>query len=462
MGPHEEQTRANGSIFGRIASGVAANVLGKGWTLAVQLAAIPVLTTAWGTHGYGVWLMVSAVPVYISLSDFGFGSAAAVLMTKRYAIGDRDGALAAFQSGWALLTLATGAISLAACALWAWRAPIAATLGAPAPADDVSHALILLTLYAALLLQYNYVSTVFRATGRYGLGVVLQDVIIPIEGLVLIGVALTGGGIVEAAAATFITQGIGLVVFYIVMRRMAPWARFGLARASARLLRELTAPALGTLSIVASHAIALQGSLLAVGFALSPTAAAVFGTVRSLTRIPLQFTGALSRAAIPEISAAHARHDSATSATLAAMGLALAVAVAAPSALFLTGFGPWLLRLMSDSALNASFVVFGTLALAMALQTLWTVLSQYLLAIGRQHVVAHYYLPIAGLIAVAPLTMRGAFALESASLFIMAAEALMLVIVWRGFHAETALGAAQLRAAGAGAYARARALILKR
>ena len=64
------------SHWGRLLRGVGANLLGKFWVVLSQTVTVPVMLTIWGAKGYGVWLMIWAVPSYVTLSDFGFGSAA--------------------------------------------------------------------------------------------------------------------------------------------------------------------------------------------------------------------------------------------------------------------------------------------------------------------------------------------------------------------------------------------------
>ena len=82
----------------RLLHGIGANLLGKIWVVVGQAASVPILLTVWGPKNYGLWLMVSAIPSYAVLSDFGFGSAGAVLMTQLVAKAQKDEALRVFQS----------------------------------------------------------------------------------------------------------------------------------------------------------------------------------------------------------------------------------------------------------------------------------------------------------------------------------------------------------------------------
>src|SRR6202000_1178180 len=88
----------------RIVFSFLANGVGKIWVILIQLVTVPVLSVKWGPSGYGIWLMLTTVPAYIALSNFGFGTAAAVDMTQHYTRQDYNKALRTFQSAWILIS----------------------------------------------------------------------------------------------------------------------------------------------------------------------------------------------------------------------------------------------------------------------------------------------------------------------------------------------------------------------
>src|SRR5580704_12815917 len=100
----ETQLGIAGTVRRRLIRGFGATALGPVVTAIIQLGTVPLLLHAWGAAKYGDWLLLSAVPSYLGLSDMGFGTASGSDMTMRVAAGDREGALRTFQSSWALLT----------------------------------------------------------------------------------------------------------------------------------------------------------------------------------------------------------------------------------------------------------------------------------------------------------------------------------------------------------------------
>src|SRR4029077_1734002 len=95
---------AAGVVRARLVRGLSATALSPIVTAVIQLSTVPCLLHFWGAAKYGDWLILSAIPSYLSLSDLGFGDASGSDMTMRVAAGDRHGAIETFQSSWFLLT----------------------------------------------------------------------------------------------------------------------------------------------------------------------------------------------------------------------------------------------------------------------------------------------------------------------------------------------------------------------
>ena len=55
----------------RILHGLGANAYGQLVAIVIQLAGVPILLHAWGTQLYGEWLILAAIPTYLSMTDFG-------------------------------------------------------------------------------------------------------------------------------------------------------------------------------------------------------------------------------------------------------------------------------------------------------------------------------------------------------------------------------------------------------
>jgi hypothetical protein len=65
----------------RILHGLGANAYGQLVVIIIQLAGVPILLHAWGTQLYGEWLILAAIPTYLSMADLGFSQSAGNDMT---------------------------------------------------------------------------------------------------------------------------------------------------------------------------------------------------------------------------------------------------------------------------------------------------------------------------------------------------------------------------------------------
>src|SRR5450755_4482686 len=110
------------TIIRRLMRGFGATSLSPAVTVAIQLGTVPLLLHAWGAAKYGDWLILSAIPSYLTLSDLGFGDASGSDMSMRVAANDREGALQTFQSSWVLVTIVSIVMLLLAF-IFVWWIP---------------------------------------------------------------------------------------------------------------------------------------------------------------------------------------------------------------------------------------------------------------------------------------------------------------------------------------------------
>lgn len=443
-----------GAIFGlthslkrRLLFGAFANSLGKVWVILIQLVSIPVLTYKWGASGYGVWMILTAVPTYIGLSDFGFGTAAAADMTRKVGVGDMAGALEAFQSVWALLSIVSALVVVIAFSLWIYRGPIAGMTGLPIPAENISATVLILVLYSVLAIQMAMLSTGYRSTQRYAIGTLLLDALIPAEGLAIIVTVVTNGGFMRAALSMLLVRSLGFLIYYRILRRFEPWIRIGWTHLSLDEIGRLAPPAFASLGANFSSALGLQGVVLAIGAAISPTAAGVFGASRTIARIPLQIAGLAVRASIPEMTVAHAREDGSLFTRLVVSNLLLTAAIVLLISIVLMTYGSWTIQTLSHGRLHASFFLVFWLLLAAGLQAGWTTVGQFLFAINRQQKFAHYYFSFAAATVFAPFLFKMNDALEKVAVVSAIAELGMLIVTSRVWWRETSMTYSQIMAA---------------
>lgn len=410
------------AVTQRLVKGFGANSLGKIWALLIQLMSVPVLTSAWGLDGYGVWLMIATISVYLGLSDFGLGTAAGVDMTTAMARDDRPTALRAFQSVWLFMTVVTvvvGALVILGALLWGYQADAHSTQ-AFTPMR-IAGAIVFITLAALLMIQMSILKTILQATHKYALGTVIFDLVSLAEGLTVVSIAFLGGDILTAAAGMLCIRSIALTVFYGILVRLEPWCRPGWAFADSNTLRRLMRPSLAALALTLANSLGLQGVVLTIGWGMGPAAAAVFATTRMLTRIPLQFSTLLSRASLPELTRSQVEGSETLTRRIMRANVGLALVTVPPCAVILAIWGPELLSRLSHGEMVANMQAFALLGTAATLNALWSTLSVKLLATNQQGSFAWMVLLLYAICAFLPLipgihylSVLGALALSEA------------------------------------------------
>lgn len=407
---------------GAIARGAAAHAGGLVWVAGVQLLSVPVLIGAWGVEAFGVWLMLSTLPVYLAFADLGALAATQSAVTLRWARGDRAGARVAFHTACAAVAAVTGL--LIAVALGLWLVPDSSGLA------DVAG---VLAVYAAAVLLARLPVVAMRATGFYARATLVFDLAIGLEGAALLSVAIVGGHFLAGALAMLAMRLVVLAALLVALRRSVPALGIGLTEASGREARRLAPMALAALALPLAVAINVHGMALVAGLAIAPAAAAVYGPVRTASRIAVQLAGLVNRAAMPEMAVAYARTDHSGQKRLGAMHLAVLVAVVLPCAAGLAVFGPDLVRVWTGGRISADPVFVALMALAMVFHAGWTLFANLLLATEHHIRPGWAVLAIAVCGAVAAVPAARHWGLGGMAGCLVGVEALAALVVARAF-----------------------------
>ncbi|VWX53047.1 lipopolysaccharide biosynthesis protein [Novosphingobium sp. 9U] len=398
----------------RVAAGIGMTVFDKLVIAGTQLLLVPVLASRWGLELYGQWLILATLPQFLSVSDFGFATAAGTRMTMAAARGDRAEAVHIFQSGWrAILVTSAGMIGLVL--LTAWCLPDAVFGPRPAaPVQDLRMALAVLGLYGVVAVQGSIVFAGFRAAQLFPVGAFWNAIVLLIENAALVVTVVAGGGIVAAASAWLVGRLVGLAGQNLLLRRKVPWLTIGLAQGSWSEARTLMAPAGAVMLMPIAQAVVLQGTALVVGAVAGQSAVPVFAAARTLSRVGMQLCWIVSTPLMPEFSAAAAREDRRAMAAMVLAVLLFSAGMVLPFALGFALFGDEAIALWTHGAIAAPAALVATMGLAIAAGGLWYPLSNLMLARDRQAQYTGWYLglaltslPLAGAL-VAQLGVSGA------------------------------------------------------
>ncbi|MCR5865811.1 MAG: lipopolysaccharide biosynthesis protein [Aquincola tertiaricarbonis] len=415
------------AVRARLARGIGANAFGQALSIAIQLASLPLFLGRWDLPTYGIWLMLSALPGYLSMADAGMVTAAGNRMTMAVGRGDVAQARTVFHSATVFVTgvcVAAGAL-LAAGLAWL---PLPGLLQPPGAALAVGclGAGVLVAFWGGLAHQ------LVRATGRNAQGEMATHLVRLAEWLGQLGGLFTFGSLLSTALGGLLMRVVGTAIAARLARRGSGSIDWGFARADAAVLRGLWRPAAGFMLIPAANALSLQGMTLLVGHLLGPAAVAVFNTYRTLARVVVQATSAFSFALWPEFARAYGAEGARGVAPLyhRARRTGLWIAAVAVAAV---GLGsPWLLALWTHGKIEFLLAPMGAM-LAYATVASATHVPRVLLLSTSRHeglVWAGIASAVAGLLVASQLTSWSG--LLGAALAMALADALAGAAALRG------------------------------
>lgn len=377
----------------RIIRAIRAGVFGQTVQTALQLASVPLFVLHWGAERYGLWLMISTIPAYLLVSDFGIGRTATSEVTMRFARGAIDDARQVYET---VLLCMCGIValvfSLAVMAIW---------LSPDHWFSGMDGAVLLrqretitcITAYGAVILCGSLLSPGFQATGNYAREVWLASSLWLVEGIVTIAVLVSHGDMLQVAISLLACRTIGFSVQAYSMRRTAKWLRFGFRNARLSIVRELWRSSIANMTIPAANALFLQGTALAVGWGASPTAVPAFVVSRSLTRFALQLSNGVTRSTTPEFAAAFAINDLPAQRKLMLATTAAGLAIGILFGFGLALFGIPIVEFWTAGRVTPSDAMMLMLAFSLMLSSIWIPMNMLIVATNRQGLLA---LPLLG------------------------------------------------------------------
>lgn len=422
--PSARGPRASGAA-GRIARGMAANIGGMGVTLLIQLISVPVLLSAWGVPTYGEWLVLSAVPTYVALSDLSFSSVAGNSMNMLEAAGKHAEAVTLGRRLWSIVTVTTGIAVLAAIAIALVFGGVFGR-GAAIPPSEAQIVLVALFLQVAVGNQYGVVNAWFVAGGRYPLSATLRQFGRLLEFGALMGAVLLGARPGAAAGVFLVGSVVGFGLSWVALRRAVPWSTFRPERPHLQTFRELLAPGMAFMAFPIGNALSIQGLTIVIGSTLGVAAVVVFSTTRTVTRVALQAMSVINIATWPELSRSIGAGHLAEARAILRRSTQLSLAASLSLTACLAVIGTAIVRLWTHELVSPPAVLLYLLLLVMIGDSLWAPLSTALLATNHHIRLAVVYLlgTVVALLGAVPLS--SAFGLPGTAAALLAIDITMV------------------------------------
>jgi O-antigen/teichoic acid export membrane protein len=413
----------------RLMLGFLTSWVGKLSSTVIQFVQIPVFLHFWSVPLYGEWMIVNSIPAYLSFSNVGFGSVAGNEMTMLVARDDRDAALRIFQSCWWLIAIiCTATIVLLSGTLYylpASRLLKLTTLGEA----DTKWIIFYLGVSVLLGQLEQLLQSAYRAIGRYPYGTFLKNMFSLFAFGCMIAAVILGAG-ARMTALVFAAVNVAITIFFcFLVRRDIPWIEYGWQHASIAEIRKLARPAFAYMGFPLGNALTLQGSLLAVGYALGPADVVIFSTARTVSRVALQMVQMVNNTFEPEMSIAFGAGNYELTRTLLRRACQLALLVALVLVLVMLSFGPWFLVHWTGGRVPPSRPLLSILLVVVVLYALWSTCGTLMTSTNQHQRLATYYILGTSVACVLCYLLARAYGLYGAAASLLINEILMNLYV---------------------------------
>jgi O-antigen/teichoic acid export membrane protein len=413
----------------RLLLGFASSWVGKVASTITQLVQVPIFFHFWATAVYGDWLIVTAIPTQLSFSSIGFGNVATNEMTMLVAGGDREAALRVFQSCWWLISMVCFVVGLLLVPIL-YFVPVARMLPISAISQSDTKWIIFYLGVSVLLGQLEQLmGAAYTCVSRYAFGSFLKSMIsLAAFAVTMVPVVLGHGP--RTAALVFATGNIiGTITLGLFVRHDIPWIEFGWRHARFSEIRRLTAPAFAFMGFPIGNALNLQGTLIAVGYAVGPVAVAVFASARTVSRVALQMVQMVNTTVWPELSLAYGAKNFELLRTLHRRACQMALIIAAFVVLFMMTLGPWFLTHWTGGHVPPSRSLLAILLIGVAIYSLWATSSTLAAAINKHQRLAVWYIIATGITLIFTYLLARRYGLYGAAASLIVSEIIMNIYV---------------------------------
>lgn len=416
----------------RIIASMGANSFGMAISIGIQLVSLPLFLHFWDTSTYGIWLMLSAIPAYLTMADVGMVTAAGNSMTMAIGKGDLPEANRVFQSAQMFMTLVCGVISLIT---------LPVIFFAPLPfleTADIRMALSALCLGVLAALFGGLSEAVFKSTLRYATGTMLSNYVRLGEWLGCMAGLIMVGSFAAVALGGLAVRLMGTLIGVQLSQRGNHGIKWGMQAAGRAEIRSMIKPAASFMAFPLANALSFQGLTLLVGALFGPVAVALFNTYRTIARVAVQITAIFSHALWPEFSRLFGANASlavrqlfrrsALFGTLQALVLSAILYVAAP----------FLLHIWTNNSIEFVPSLMLLMLLYAAAAGVWHI-PRILLMATNQHTDLAYWALASGVLSVSLAWLFGsAFQLNGVVLAMLLSELFIAIAcAWLAYAAMT-------------------------
>jgi O-antigen/teichoic acid export membrane protein len=350
------------------------------------LVVTPILLDAIGTEAFGIWAFIGGITIYLAVLDFGLGPSVVRFTAEGHGRGDPD-EINRVASVALVLYAAIGAVTLAAGAVLAWFVPLLIET----PDDLVSEAR-LATFLVAISLAVKFPLGLFYNLlgGRHRFDLQnLGNFVATVLYAVLVALLIPrGGGLVLLGLLTILVTVLRLGLPLVWLRSELPELHVRRAYVTRERMRELVSVSWSNFLVHLASKVVFSTDVVVVGIVLGAHEAAIYAIASRLFQLAFGLASVVTSLLYPAFAEYEGSGEKERQRRLLLAGLRGGSAAALVLALPLLIIPENLVTAWVGDAYAASAPVLALLAVVILVhQPVW-MLTQYLIALGRQREIA--------------------------------------------------------------------------
>ncbi|ETK24469.1 flippase [Pseudomonas sp. FH1] len=422
------------SVLKRIVSGIGANSFGQVVNLLIQLVSVPVLIASWGFGAYSEWVVLSAIPTYLALSDLGVTTAASSKVVIWHERGRLRGARAVYSTSFAFLLLAGLSVLLLAVGSLAFFDLFSLLNLKSIRSGDGVLILSALTGYSLLCLLTNMISIRYRAFKVLPLSSFIMNVIRMLEWSAALLCAYLTQSLVATSLMLLAVRLVGLVSKNLIANRLGITLRFNPSMIGKRAFVTLIKPSIASLAFPIGLALNVQGLIILLSVLLSPAHAAIFGLYRTISRVLVQFSTVVNQSLWPEISYAFSIGDNQLVRKMIRYALKFSLPIACVMGALVVVYGGTIFDVWSGRKDDYSSSIMLVLIIGALTHVAWQVYWVALMATASYASFAVVFMLVSIASSLAVFCLAQDYGLLGVCYVLVATEVVLFGFAKRGFH----------------------------
>lgn len=331
-----------------------------------QLALVPILIKCWGVPYYGEWLVISAIPSFLAMSNLGLGSSASAMIALGISRGKDERLGNVLATAWALISI-IGLCTVLAVLLWYHFFP---STGSVISSKPWVLALLLISIFLKMLSQPIHGWWVGNQMAAKSLH--LQNIFSIGELVIYLLVPFSGGNAFSMSVSLCLWTVAWLIYFFLSSKKAGflLW-RGDLFSIDKSIGRHLLGVGLGHQLSPLWQGLLFQGSLIMAESLLGASGAALWGALRVMVRAGNQIIELISQSLSPGIQFALGQKNFALARSYHSTGLVLSLVLSSAMCIGLWVFGPLLFKFWTHSKFEEPAVLWLIMPFTLIPFSLW-------------------------------------------------------------------------------------------